>query len=77
MDQIEAMKAFLAVVDAPGFAGAARQVGVSTATVSYVLNDRPGVSAQTRERILDLAESMGLTPSKPPVISAARSASRP
>lgn len=34
MDQIEAMKAFLAVVDACGFAGAARQVGVSTATVT-------------------------------------------
>ena len=34
MDQIEAMKAFLAVVDASGFAGAARQLGVSTATVT-------------------------------------------
>lgn len=34
MDQIEAMKAFLAVVDASGFAGAARQIGVSTATVT-------------------------------------------
>lgn len=34
MDQIEAMKAFLAVVDAAGFAGAARQIGVSTATVT-------------------------------------------
>lgn len=34
MDQIEAMKAFLGVVDAPGFAGAARQMGVSTATVT-------------------------------------------
>lgn len=34
MDQIEAMRAFMAVVDASGFAGAARQMGVSTATVT-------------------------------------------
>jgi len=45
-------------------AAVAREAGVSTATVSYVLNDRPGVSAQTRERILDIAESMGLTPTE-------------
>jgi len=34
MDQIEAMKAFLAVAEATSFAGAARQLGVSTATVT-------------------------------------------
>lgn len=43
-------------------AAVAREAGVSTATVSYVLNDRPGVSAQTRERILRIAENLGLTP---------------
>lgn len=34
MDQIETMKAFLAVADANSFAGAARQLAVSTATVT-------------------------------------------
>ena len=34
MDQIETMKAFLAVADASSFAGAARQLAVSTATVT-------------------------------------------
>jgi DNA-binding LacI/PurR family transcriptional regulator len=33
----------------------ARRAGVSTGAVSYALNDRPGVSAQTRERILAMA----------------------
>ncbi|MGP4021434.1 LacI family DNA-binding transcriptional regulator [Saccharopolyspora sp. 5N708] len=37
----------------------AREVGVSKAAVSYALNGRAGVSAQTRDRILDVAASMG------------------
>lgn len=35
----------------------ARQLGVSTATVSRALNDKPGVGAATRQRVLDLAAS--------------------
>ena len=36
----------------------ARQSGVSTATVSLVLNNRPGVSKQTRTRVLEVAEKL-------------------
>jgi len=37
-------------------------VGVSTATVSLVVNDRPGVNAATRERVLRAARELGYTP---------------
>ena len=40
-------------------ADVARAAGVSTATVSYVLNDRPGVSAEMRQRVLQVAEELG------------------
>lgn len=40
-------------------ADVARAAGVSTATVSYVLNDRPGVSAEMRQRVLQVAEKLG------------------
>lgn len=40
-------------------ADVARAVGVSSATVSYVMNGRTGVSAQTRSRILEVAEELG------------------
>jgi len=36
----------------------ARQSGVSTATVSLVLNNKPGVSQQTRIRVLEIAEQL-------------------
>ena len=36
---------------------------MSTAVVSYALNDRPGVSAATRERVLRVAEEFGWRPS--------------
>lgn len=39
----------------------ARQLGVSTATVSRALNDKPGVGAATRQRVLDLATSQRYT----------------
>lgn len=40
-------------------AAVARASGVSTATVSYVFNDRPGVSIATRRRVLATAAEMG------------------
>lgn len=46
----------------------AARAGVSTGAVSYALNDRPGVSSATRERILAIAADLGWRPS-----SAARS----
>ncbi|WP_027479138.1 LacI family DNA-binding transcriptional regulator [Gryllotalpicola ginsengisoli] len=49
----------------------AERLGVSKASVSYALNGRPGVSDQTRERVLALAEELGWHPS-----SSARALSR-
>lgn len=40
----------------------ARLAGVSTAAVSYALNGRPGVSQQTRRRIIAIAEDAGWFP---------------
>ncbi|MBV7327604.1 LacI family transcriptional regulator [Chloroflexi bacterium TSY] len=37
----------------------ARQAGVSKSTVSLVLNNRPGTSAEMRRRVLDAAEVVG------------------
>jgi LacI family transcriptional regulator len=41
----------------------ARRAGVSTATVSYVLNDRDGVSDAVRERVRGIVRRMGYAPS--------------
>jgi DNA-binding LacI/PurR family transcriptional regulator len=41
----------------------ARQLGISKAAVSYALNGQPGVSAPTRQRVLDLAQELGWYPS--------------
>lgn len=43
-------------------AAVARAAGVSPATVSYVMNGRPGVSEHERRRILALAKEMGHRP---------------
>jgi DNA-binding LacI/PurR family transcriptional regulator len=51
------------VTKRPTIADVARAAGVSTAVVSYTLNDRPGVSAGTRERVLRVAEEYGWRPS--------------
>lgn len=46
-------------------ASVARAVGVSTATVSYVFNNRPGVSDPTRRLVLEAADSLGFVPRRP------------
>lgn len=43
-------------------AAVARAAGVSPATVSYVMNGQPGVSEETRERVLRLARELGHRP---------------
>ncbi len=47
----------------PTIADVARRAGVSKGLVSFALNDRPGVSAETRRHILDIADEMGWRPS--------------
>jgi LacI family transcriptional regulator len=37
----------------------ARQSGVSLATVSLVLRDKPGINTETRQRVLDVARALG------------------
>ncbi|MEU8890903.1 LacI family DNA-binding transcriptional regulator [Streptomyces sp. NPDC048442] len=37
----------------------AREAGVSTSAVSFALNNRPGVSAATRRRVIEVAERLG------------------
>lgn len=39
--------------------GLAQRLGISKASVSYALNAQPGVSAQTRVRVLALADELG------------------
>jgi len=46
----------------PTVATIARDLGISPATVSYALNDKPGVGAATRERVLAHAREVGWTP---------------
>src|SRR5690349_8235657 len=47
----------------PTIADVARRAGVSPAAVSFAVNDRPGVSPATRERILEAAQELGWRPS--------------
>ena len=47
----------------PTIADVARRAGVSPAAVSFAVNDRPGVGAATRARILLAAEELGWRPS--------------
>jgi DNA-binding LacI/PurR family transcriptional regulator len=48
----------------PTIADVAQLAGVSRATVSFVLNDRPGVARATQERVRAAAEKLGWTPSR-------------
>ncbi|SMH48887.1 transcriptional regulator, LacI family [Rathayibacter oskolensis] len=47
----------------PTILDVAREAGVSKALVSFALNDRPGVSPDSRERILRIASELGYRPS--------------
>lgn len=42
----------------------AEQLGISTAAVSFALNGKPGVSEQTRERVLSMAQKLGYSRNK-------------
>ncbi|MEN1889296.1 LacI family DNA-binding transcriptional regulator [Streptomyces mirabilis] len=48
----------------PTIADVAQLAGVSRATVSFVLNNRPGVALATRQRVRSAAEELGWTPSR-------------
>jgi DNA-binding LacI/PurR family transcriptional regulator len=47
----------------PTIAEIAARAGVSIGAVSYALNGRPGVSPETRRRIIDIANQLGWRPS--------------
>jgi DNA-binding LacI/PurR family transcriptional regulator len=47
----------------PTIGDVAKLAGVSRATVSFVLNNRPGVAADTQQRVRSAAEALGWTPS--------------
>lgn len=47
----------------PTIADVARTAGVSKSAVSFALNNRPGIAADTRDRILQAASDLGWTPS--------------
>jgi DNA-binding LacI/PurR family transcriptional regulator len=51
-------------VKRPTIADIARRAGVSKGAVSYALNGRPGVSASTRARILEIAQEIGWRPNR-------------
>jgi DNA-binding LacI/PurR family transcriptional regulator len=52
----------------------ARRLAISKASVSYALNGRPGVSSETRAKVLELADELGFQASSAAVaLSASRS----
>ena len=53
----------MATAKRPTIADVARRAGVSEGAVSFAVNDRPGVSPETRARILKAADELGWRPS--------------
>ena len=53
---------FVSKSNRPTIVDVARRAGVSKGLVSFALNDRPGVSDETRLRILAVADEMGWRP---------------
>lgn len=49
----------------PTIADVARRAGVSRSSVSFALNDRPGLAQETKARILEAAKDLGWAPSRP------------
>lgn len=47
----------------PTIADVAQHAGVSRATVSFALNDRPGIAEETKAQVLAAAADLGWTPS--------------
>lgn len=50
-------------MERPTIRDIAREAGVSVTAVSFVLNDKPGISEKTRDRILATASRLGWVPS--------------
>ena len=48
----------------PTIADVAHRAGVSRTSVSFALNDRPGIAKETKARILAAADELGWTPSR-------------
>lgn len=48
----------------PTISDVAARAGVSKGAVSLAMNDKPGVSQQTRQRVRDAAADLGFTPSR-------------
>jgi LacI family transcriptional regulator len=42
----------------------AKELGVSKMTVSRAINDHPGISAETRDRVLEMARRMSYRPNQ-------------
>lgn len=51
------------MIEKPTITDVAARAGVSKGAVSFALNNRPGVSAETRARILLAVDELGFTPS--------------
>jgi DNA-binding LacI/PurR family transcriptional regulator len=49
-------------VKRPTIADIAKRAGLTKAAVSFALNGQPGVSAETRQRVLDIAKELGWQP---------------
>jgi LacI family transcriptional regulator len=55
------------MIEKPKISDIASQSGVSVSTVSLVLNNKPGVSQDTRQRVLEIADQLGYPSKAKPV----------